>query len=130
MKEIEKIRLEKIYDLIPRYRKDGFIWKTLNINMANCPLKHIVRSFFCNEYPLECLDDKSFFIYMLDGMDNAEYNFESELQRNPAFDFFLDTEAELPTKQEYEKWPLKQDQFSVRYTHYIKKPKPFAPKFT
>ena len=69
--------------------------------MTNCPLKHVVRSYFCNEYPYECLDDKSFFIHMLDGMDNAEYNFESELRKNAAFDYFLDTEAKLPTLQEY-----------------------------
>lgn len=42
-------------------------------------------------------------------MDNAEYNFESQLKRNVAFDFFLDTEAPLPTLDEFQNWPLMQE---------------------
>lgn len=63
-------------------------------------------------------------------MDNADYNFESEMKRNVAFDFFLDINADLPTVDQFKNWPLSENQFSIRYTHYVKKPKPFAPKQT
>jgi hypothetical protein len=96
-KRIESEREEKIYDLIPRYKTDGFPWKVWKTNMENCSIKHLIRCFFCNEYKYECLDNKSFYTTILEGMDNSKFKFESELKHNEAFDYFLDLEAELPT---------------------------------
>ena len=63
-----------------------------------------------------------------DTNDLSEFNLEGELKQNPAHDFFMDIEADLPSTNQFENWPLSQEQHGIRYNHYVKKPKPFAPK--